>query len=116
MRAPKRLCLQLFANLSAYEVTIYDETQCFRQNVNTPSTCIRFYSHAPRVHVIARPRVNGYTATLYFHLNTACNNCFSLSFSFPPDLPSTGTSLNTFTLTDRNYGLPIDGTLFFQGS
>ncbi len=113
MRAPKRLLLQLRSNLSAFDVLVYDETQRLCFPLHTSTACVRVCTYAKRVHIVARPRVSGYTATLYFHLDTACNDRFSLSLFFPVDDASQG-GINTFTLTDRNYNLPIDGTLFFQ--
>ncbi len=56
-----------------------------------------------------------YANTIIYTLNLNNQNCFSLSFNFStrpqPTLP-----LNTFTLTDATYGLPITGSLLFTST
>ncbi len=112
MDTPKQLFLQLEANISAYEITIYDGERQLRQAIYHQKTCLCLWAYTSCLRIVLRPLINGYSAKLYYYINTDCKNFFALRFSFPQNATPSG-AVNTFTLTDRNYGLPIDGRLLF---
>ncbi len=104
----KRLYLCLDANTTSYRVTI---TSCDGQitKVVSGKTHLCLVTYAQKLTLIASP-YNNYSTNLYYNLNT-CIQKYNLYFNFPskPLAP-----INTFTLTDKNYGLKINGALMFD--
>ncbi len=109
---PKNSVLLLFSsNLAQYDLTVYDGCSTIQKRVNGRQGCLCLCPRSPCLRVVATPREAGYSTLLYFWVST-CRKTVDLYFSFPADSPS-GSARNVFTLTDRNYGLPIDGSLLF---
>ncbi len=111
--------LLLFSsNLTQYELTVYDGCHAVKRRVNGREGCLRLCTRSPYLRVVATPRTAGYSTLLYFFVDTTCQKTVTLYFFFPaqPVTPTPPLVTNTFTLTDRNYGLPIDGTLFFTAT
>ncbi len=115
MYTAKRRILRFQSNLEGYEVTVYDGCQRFTKRIFSRQDCLCLCTQAPCLRVVARPLESGYSTILYFWIDTSCSTIHNLYFSFPQDTPAPTppTALNTFTLTDANYGLPIDGALSF---
>ncbi len=115
MRAQNALLLSFFSNIEQYELTVYDGERVFRKRVDGGNGRLCLCPCSPCLRVIATPRQSGYTATLYFWVDARCQREVKLYFAFPQTTPppTPPVAVNTFTLTDRNYGLPIDGALLF---
>ncbi len=118
MQGYRQLFLRFCANIDSYLLTLSDGKTNFRLPVYDRKACVRVCTRSPRLQIIATPLTNGYSTRLYFHVDTACKTVFRLYFQFPQDAPSPTppappTARNAFTLTDANYGMPIDGTLLF---
>ncbi len=108
------LAFRFHSNLEEYEVVVYDGENAYRKRVFGGQGCLCLRPRSPCVRVVASPRENGYATTLYFWVDVRCKNRIDLYFSFPSSSqPPTPPVVNDFTLTDRNYGLPVDGTLLF---
>ncbi len=102
---------KISSNVENYRIIFYlnGETICF--HVRGKNKCI-YLDPCPRMlKVVAIPESNGYCEPLYFFLTLPTCNIVPLNLVFVGTTPSL--SINIFTLTDRNYGLPIDGTLTF---
>ncbi len=109
---PKNPVLLLFdSNLAQYDVTVYDGCSAIKKQVNGRQARLCLCPRSPCLRIVASPRAAGYSTLLYFWV-PACQKTVNLYFSFPVDTPS-GAAVNTFTLTDRSYGLPVDGSLLF---
>ncbi len=112
MGTPKSVLLCLNSNIEAYRVCVYDENGRIQKQITTKQGCLCFRTCSPCIRVVATPLVDGYSTILYYWIGTTCQP-ISLYFNFPSAQPPTPLSVNTFTLTDRNYGLLIDGSLLF---
>lgn len=104
----KKLYLCLDANIPSYRVTI---TSCDKQitKVVSGKTHLCLVTCSQKLTLIASP-YNNYSTSLYYNLNT-CIQKHNLYFNFfsRPLAP-----INIFTLTDKNYGLKINGALMFN--
>ncbi len=109
----KRICLRLNANVARYRVTVYDGCERYTQTVYNGQDCLCLCASGRHLRVAATSLTEGYAATTYAWVDTSCRCAANLYFNFPPSAGAPTTALNTFTLTDRNYGLPIDGSLLF---
>ncbi len=117
MSAQTPVLLLFDSNIKQYELHIYDGEKRVRKQVRGGKGCLCLCPASPCLRIIASPRASGYTTTLYLWVDTRCQNLVNLYLSFPQTtVPTPTPAVNTFTLTDRNYGLPIDGTLFFTAT
>ncbi len=112
----KPLLLRFHANVENYEVTVYSGCEVHRKRVFAREGCLCLHNPAPCVRVVASPLQNGYSAKLYYWLDTTCTPLHCLYFAFPQEVTPPPFAVNTFTLTDATYGLPIDGALLFAQS
>ncbi len=115
MVEPRRIVLRCNSNVEQYDLSIYDGKNCLRKRVFARQACLCFCAYAPCLKIVATARVNGVLTSLYFWVDRSCSEEISLYFNFP-QVPTSGGSLNGFTLTDATYGLPIDGTLIFTAT
>ncbi len=104
------VCLRLSSNASAYEVLIYDSYEC-RRIVANGKKCVFVRTASPYLSVVAKPRGNRYLGRRYFKVNASTCDCVELFFSFQLRV---GLGVYAFYLVDKNYGLPISGTLTFN--
>ncbi len=112
MRPQMPVLLRFRANVTQYEVTVYDGCDVIRKRVNGNQGCLCLYPRSPCLRIVATPRVTWYSAILYFFVDVTCQKTVSLYLAFPEEA-TPPLAVNAFTLTDRNYGLPIDGSLLF---
>ncbi len=110
MQRTKRILLCFNANIAGYRVIVYDGARIFQKTVYSKKERLCVCAPSPCLRVVARPLTGG--SLLYFWITTACNPVCSLYFNFP-QTPSPPLARNIFTLTDANYGLPVDGALLF---
>ncbi len=111
----KRISLYFNANIENYQITVYDGCNVLRKQISTRQAQLSLCAQSPCLRIVATPLTDGYSTILYFCIPTSCQPSFSLFCNFLT-LPSPSSALNRFTLTDANYNLPIDGTLFFTQS
>ncbi len=105
--------LHLNSNIAEYEITLQCSCQQIIQRVSNRQICISTHTCPPCTRLIARPITSGYSTILYYYIPKTCSNTVHLYLAFPADIISPDGALNTFTLTDSVYGLPIDGILTF---
>ncbi len=112
MRNHRQIYLRLSSNVSSYKVSFYGKRGrlCFNVTRNPLELCINTTSRYLQVEAV--PKTDGYDENLCFTLDTLSCNCYELTLNFNPMQPPT--ALKTFTLSDRNYGLKIDGILSFR--
>ncbi len=104
------LCLR--SNIANYKLMIYTTNNNYCVIINNETERISFYTTERQVQLIAIPITSGYNKKLCFVLDSeACQCCcINLLLNFEGQTP-TEDVFYTFYLTDRVYGLPIDGTL-----
>lgn len=106
----KTVVLRLNANALGYKIRLFDGENTLESiRFNNSQICLRVKSNF--LTLIAYPLDSAYNSILYYKLNLECKNLFDLYFRFNKITPRS--FLNTFYLTDKTYGLKIDGTLTF---
>ncbi len=108
--------LQLHSNIERYQITFYDCHGAYQKIIYGREESICFCTCSPCFRITVTPLTDGYTGSRYFFIDACCQSSVCLSFQFTPITPSPTTAINRFTLTDANYGLPIDGVLTFTGA
>ncbi len=111
MNGSKGILLHFSSNVERYRVRVYDGENVVAKEISARRDCLLVCTRSPCIRVVARSLTSGYATSLYFWLDVTRNRLISLYFNFQPT--SAPIALNRFTLTDANYGLPIDGTLLF---
>ncbi len=111
MRCYKKLRLKIISNVKRYRIVFYfnNERVCF--NVNERQKCFCLCTDANSVLVKADPKVLGYERSLYYNFNIEHSDCIDLYIDFPTQET---TAVQTFHLRDANYGIPLNGNLFFD--
>ncbi len=110
----RQIVLRLHSNIARYELTLYGECERISKQIYGLQDCVCLCTRSPYLRILASPLTEGYTTKLYFWVDIRCQNALHLHFNFPSDAtPPPTPTVNQFTLTDANYGLPIDGTLTF---
>ncbi len=104
------LRLNVTANLVPYTLSIRDD--CYHSSVSFSisenNVSFLYRARSPRVSVVVFR--GGDVISRSFCLKRGCNRG-TINLNFPPTPSSpTGTTYD-FSLTDRNYGIPLDGTL-----
>ncbi len=107
------ICLHVSSNIEEYEITIQAGCQQLQKRVANRQICISLHTCPPCLRLVARPLTDGYSTILYHWITPTCSNTLSLFLAFPADAVTPTEALNTFTLTDATYGMPIDGILTF---
>ncbi len=107
----RKVLIRVSSNLSAYQISVSDGCSALQKRITGRRDCLCVCTDSPYLQIIASSGSN----LLYFWLDTTCKSTFDLYFNFPSGGTTPPTSLNAFTLTDENYGLPIDGSLLFVG-
>lgn len=109
-----KIFLHLSSNIEEYEITVQAGCQQIVQRVTNRQICLSIDTCPPCLRLIARPLIGGYSTILYHWITPTCTNIVHLYLAFPanPITPPVG-AINTFTLTDATYGMPIDGSLTF---
>ncbi len=117
MNGKQPILLRLRSNIEQYEITVYDGCGgAIRKRIASRRACLCIRACAPCLRVVATPLVVGYSTIVYTWANAACGGVADVYLKFPADVTSSPQpALQTFTLTDANYGLPISGSLQFIG-
>ncbi len=113
MKRKRQITIRLNSNVKKYAVSMCDYNGNFCTSEYNQNDCINLCTDAVALRLIARPLNGQSNTTHYFKLDLKCNNFFELYFGFPNKVPIYQ-SENTFYLTDRNYGLKINGALMFS--
>ncbi len=109
MAAPKRILLRVNSNIERYQVCVDDGCGRFLEPITTRRACLCVCVRSPSVRVVLR----GGNESRYFLLDASKRRVFDLFARFA-ETPAPTPPVNTFTLTDAIYGLPIDGILLFS--
>ena len=107
----KKILLRLSSNLSNYKIAVYDNKTYVSKIIYSRNGVIEFNTLSPYIIIVAKHISPLYSKPLYFKLNANCNR-IPLDLRFSKRV--TPLKIYTFTLRDRNYGLKINGTLFFS--
>ncbi len=114
MAKVKKIRLCFHANISNYQVTIYDGKSSQNIIINNFEECINIRSDSSYLMIIAAPLSSIYNDTnIYFKLLINQKNCFDIYINFSKQL-SIDEASNTFYLIDKNYGFPLTGVLIFK--
>ncbi len=102
---------KISSNVDRYKITFHfgKERVCF--NVMGKTKCLHLEPCPRCLKLLAEPKSEGYGEPLYFSLRLPLRGTVPINLDFIGGVPLP--SVNVFALTDRNYGLPIDGTLTF---
>ncbi len=113
MKNSNFLCLCFRSNLRNYQIKITDGKQISCVIMNNFESWIIIENKPSFLQIVATPLKQGYLNKLIFNLDTLCLNEMNLGLQFfknPPPLLQ-GYS---FRLLDKNYGLKLNGNLFFE--
>ncbi len=100
------------SNIAGYKIDLYDCDNLVEKRVFSRQGCLCLCARSPCIRVVATPLVQGYSTKLYFWVDVTCSPIVNLYLNFP-STPVSPIAVNTFTLTDASYGLPISGSLLF---
>ncbi len=81
--------------------------------INRRKDCLCFYANVDCLTLVLTPLYSNYNERKFIKLNTRCQNIFNISCNFYQREYNDFDSVYDFFLTDENYGLRIDGNLFF---
>ncbi len=104
--------MYLSSNAKKYFLSLRGCCTQFHTVVNGTQACLCFLISEPYISLEATPLCSEYCAKLHFQLDMRCNDCICLRLNFPKR--TVQEVKNVFFLTDKTYGLPIDGNLYFR--
>ncbi len=113
MNCCKQILLYLNSNISNYNLSIYDCNGYSVKRITSQNYCLCLNTNTRYLRVVANPPNRQYNNSIFYKLDTYKNNCFNLYFNFTAN-QTTLNQLNIFYLTDRNYGLKLNGNLQFN--
>ncbi len=109
MTLSRKIHLYFNSNISEYNISIFDRCNSYFCQVNNLCTCVCIYTNQPFIDIYLSPKSNKYDSLCY-RIYLIRNRCINLFVSFPEK-----TLYRTyFTLTDKNYNLPINGSLLIN--
>ncbi len=112
----KKILLRLKSNIDNYELSIAGCCDSLQKRIFSRDTVLCVCTDCPRLRLIATPLNSAYNTRLFFSIDLSCGCVFDFYFRFSLEgAPTPTAAVQTFTLTDANYGLPIDGSLQFVG-
>ncbi len=110
---PRHIHVRLKSNVQRYKIAYYDGCIWREIMVSSRDQWICMCTFEEVLRILASPLSNEYNTKLHYKLDLRCKNRFELYFAFSMQNPTDSTKVYNFTLTDRNYGLPIEGKLHF---
>lgn len=109
----RRVSIRLNANIKDYKVKIWNCDTLLIERVTDNKTCLTIFTKDRFLKLMISPVNDEYYTSFYYNLDICSACCYNLSFNFMARENNIGAS-NTFYLTDRIYGLKINGTLNFN--
>ncbi len=105
--------LRLHSNFDRYKIALSRRGGSEIINVNNKQDCVRILADEERLRLVAIPLSGEYYNKVFIKTELNGSYCIDLYFRFLKRNRD-NEALNIFYLTDENYGLKIDGTLFFK--
>ncbi len=104
----RKVCLCFKSNICNYQIVICDGCKYWHFIINKPCQCVCICTNQFYLDLVA----NNYNTNLLFQLDITDNDFLDLELNFCKTEPV----LYNFSLNDKNYGLPINGTLYFYNN
>ena len=112
MNCNKQICLKVCSNIQNYEIEIRSNNDTRNFQIQCGAERFLFETPASFIFITARSTQN-YNKILYFSFYVEQSSQIFINLNFEPSFILPAIKQNVFYLKDLNYGLNINGNLFF---
>ncbi len=113
MKKLNKIHLHLHSNINHYKLLIYDSNTYSNVVINGYNEVITINTDNVKLIIVATPLFCDNNTSIYFMININKKNSIDLYLNFNKQI-NTNIDLNTFYLTDKTYGIPLNGILYFE--